>query len=882
MITRRQQPDVPALVEGALADPAGFLSRDEDQRGERRSPRDSGEDAVIHGWARGLALRELGRLEPARDELVRAADRADAQGDPALAGTIRSSLAAVLLHLGATDQALEVAGEAAEVLTGAAGARNRMQLGFILQRLGRQREAEATYDAALEELEAVGDRAATARLLSNRGILKAYVGDLRTARSDIERSIALARDLGNTRAVAFGLQNLGFVAGRAGDVPTALRAFEEADGMLRAMDDGAAARASLDLDRAAVLADAGLLGEAIERADAAARIHARSGDRTNLAEAQLLGARLRFVDGQLDVAAELADTAAERFTSDGRGLWALQARYVAAAARIRAGSSSTEVVAGALAAELQAGGWPTEAREVRLLGAQQAMRDGSVAEARRLLGEVGEPPRTAPAVARAQHRLATAMVRLADGDDRGARRAISAGLDVLQRSRTAFGSVELRAHAARHTAELVDLGVRLELQERRPISALRLVDRERSTDLQAPPTPPADERLAADLAELRALHSRELEGVRAGEDVRRLARDRARLERRIRDRARTVADGEDRARIDRLDVAELRRALAGRTLASYLELDGDLHLLAVSPRSTDHRLLGPADVIRAEVEFLRASLRRLGSGRGSTGSLDAAAASMDRCIRSIIQTLGLDKLETDGLVVVPSASLNGLPWAALVPSVEHVPIVATSAATWLAAARRPSDAGSTRPTLLVAGPRLPGAEAEVLDLAASASEDTQVLSGANASVAAVLSGLETSGCAHIAAHGTFRADNPLFSTIELADGPLTVHELGALRSVPRRLVLSSCDAAAASVLAGDAVLGLSSELVRLGVSCVIAPTLPIPDAATRPLMLDLHRALAAGRSPASALAWVIQQGDGQPPADRAVRASFLVLGRDEA
>lgn len=881
MMTRRNDPDIPAVVDTALADPAGFLARDHDPPDDGRPTRDDGVDPIILGWARGLALRELGRLEPARDELVLVADRADAQGAVALAGTIRSSLAAVLLHLGATDQALEVAGAAAGVLTGAPGARNRMQIGFILQRLGRQQEAAAAYDAALEGLEDADDRVAIARLLSNRGILNAYLGDLGTARSDIDRSIALARDLGNTRAVAFGLQNLGFVAGRAGDVPMALRSFEEADGLLRVLADGAPARAALDLDRAAVLADAGLLAEAIERADAAARVHARAGDRTNLAEAHLLGARLRFVNGQLDEAAELADAAGERFAADGRHPWALQARYVAAAARVRAGSSRIEVGSAELAANLQARGWPTEAREIRLLGAQQAMRAGSVAEARQLLGEVGTPPRSAPAVARAQHRLAMAMVRIADGDHRGARRAISAGLDVLQRSRLAFGSVELRAHAARHTAELVELGVRLELQAGRPVAALRLVDRERSTDLQVPPTPPADERLATDLAALRALHSRELEAARGGADVRRLAADRARLERRIRDRARTAADGPGRSRIDRLDVAELRRELAGKTLVSYLELDGDLHMIAVTPRVTERRVLGPVDAIRTEVEFLRASLRRLASGRGSTGSLDAAAASIDRCARTLIPSLGLDRLGTDGLVVVPSASLHGLPWAALVPAIGHVPVVANSAATWLSVGPGAADDRTTGPALLVAGPRLPGAEAEVRDLAASATHDARVLCGADATVAAVLHGLDTCGSAHIAAHGSFRADNPLFSTIELADGPLTVHELSALRSVPRRLVLSSCDAALTSVLAGDAVLGLSSELVRLGVGCVVAPALPIPDVATRPFMLDLYRGLAAGRSPADALAGVIQRADGGP-ADRAVRASFLVVGRDDA
>ena len=57
----------------------------------------------------------------------------------------------------------------------------------------------------------------------------------------------------------------------------------------------------------------------------------------------------------------------------------------------------------------------------------------------------------------------------------------------------------------------------------------------------------------------------------------------------------------------------------------------------------------------------------------------------------------------------------------------------------------------------------------------------------------MLSALDGAWLAHIAAHGNFRADNPLFSSLMLDDGPLIVHDLERLNRAPYWLVLSCCD-----------------------------------------------------------------------------------------
>jgi CHAT domain-containing protein len=92
------------------------------------------------------------------------------------------------------------------------------------------------------------------------------------------------------------------------------------------------------------------------------------------------------------------------------------------------------------------------------------------------------------------------------------------------------------------------------------------------------------------------------------------------------------------------------------------------------------------------------------------------------------------------------------------------------------------------------------------------------------------------------------------------------------------VVLSSCEAAATAALQGDAVLGLSSVLLRLGVTTLIAPVLEIPDDTTGPVMVDLHGRLAAGVPPVDALSAAVAAAPDGSPQERAVRAAFVVMG----
>ncbi|MFD7656727.1 CHAT domain-containing protein [Actinosynnema sp. NPDC059797] len=189
-------------------------------------------------------------------------------------------------------------------------------------------------------------------------------------------------------------------------------------------------------------------------------------------------------------------------------------------------------------------------------------------------------------------------------------------------------------------------------------------------------------------------------------------------------------------------------------------------------------------------------------------------------------------------------------------------------------------AGSGR-AVLAAGPRLPAAPAEIAEIAAITpltGGRASVLVGADATVDAVAAAMDGAPLAHVAAHGSFRADNPLFSALELADGPLTVYDLERLRTPPARVVLSACDSGLSAVRPGDELMGFTAALLGLGTRTLIAPVVPVPAEVTTSLMVDLHRRLSAGEPPSEALANAQEAHRESGDAAYAAGAGFLCFG----
>jgi CHAT domain-containing protein len=127
-------------------------------------------------------------------------------------------------------------------------------------------------------------------------------------------------------------------------------------------------------------------------------------------------------------------------------------------------------------------------------------------------------------------------------------------------------------------------------------------------------------------------------------------------------------------------------------------------------------------------------------------------------------------------------------------------------------------------------------------------QQVRVLEGQDATAELTVSSLEGTWLAHIAAHGHFRSDSPLFSSLSLMDGPLTVHDLTRLKRPPYRMILSACEVGQGETVGSDELLGLVTSLLAMGTAGVMASVVPVNDEAAVEVMLQVHTGLAAGRS----------------------------------
>jgi CHAT domain-containing protein len=128
-----------------------------------------------------------------------------------------------------------------------------------------------------------------------------------------------------------------------------------------------------------------------------------------------------------------------------------------------------------------------------------------------------------------------------------------------------------------------------------------------------------------------------------------------------------------------------------------------------------------------------------------------------------------------------------------------------------------------------------------------------VLRDTTATAERVLAAIDGCALAHLSAHGTFRADSPLFSALRMIDGPLTAYDFERLHRAPHRLVLPSCDSARLAAAGSDELLGLATALLPLGTAGIVGSVVPVDDPAMAAPMVALHRGLRSGQRLGEAL-----------------------------
>jgi CHAT domain-containing protein len=466
--------------------------------------------------------------------------------------------------------------------------------------------------------------------------------------------------------------------------------------------------------------------------------------------------------------------------------------------------------------------------------------------------------------------LARALQAEARGNARATLAACARGLDALDEHQMTLGATELRAYGTAHGAELAVLAQRDALRRSDVHRLLFWSERWRATAQAARSTPLRhDRQLAAELSALRSvirLLGTEMPAPRRNA----LERERRGLERAVQARTRR-SPGSRVQEAEEFDLDTLFSELGRSSLIELVEVDGVLHVITVADRRV--RLHTVGSVPEDEIRMSRFLLRRLARSAPRSGDEQSLAYRGAQLESSLLGSAAAE-LGDGPVIVIPPGRLQAVPWT-LMPSLhERAVTVAPSALTWARARRKRPPAH--RRVALVVGPGLVTQGAEVAQLHSRYPESVMLGHG-SATAEHVLGALDGAWLAHIAAHGTFRADNPMFSSLRLDDGPLTVHDFERLARAPYWLVLSSCDSGVAAPVGADELLGLVSSLVPLGAAGIVASVVPVNDEAAVPVMLALHDALQGGATMAEALL-AARQAVSDDPLAHATAHSFLALG----
>jgi CHAT domain-containing protein len=106
---------------------------------------------------------------------------------------------------------------------------------------------------------------------------------------------------------------------------------------------------------------------------------------------------------------------------------------------------------------------------------------------------------------------------------------------------------------------------------------------------------------------------------------------------------------------------------------------------------------------------------------------------------------------------------------------------------------------------------------------------------------------------HIATHGYFRQDNPMFSSIRLGNSYLSLYDLYHLKLPAELVVLSGCATGRNTVTPGDELMGLVRGLLQAGAQCLMLSLWDVHDASTRDFMIAFYSRLVRGTAKPQAL-----------------------------
>lgn len=209
------------------------------------------------------------------------------------------------------------------------------------------------------------------------------------------------------------------------------------------------------------------------------------------------------------------------------------------------------------------------------------------------------------------------------------------------------------------------------------------------------------------------------------------------------------------------------------------------------------------------------------------------------------------------LIFVPHGPLHFLPFHALKNGDEYLCDVFTisyapSATVFSLCQHKAASAAPASLVLGIADERAP----QILDEVRSVSSLLPCSSlhlGEHATSSLLREKGPESGLLHIATHGVYRQDNPMFSGIRLGDGYLNLYDLYQMKLNARLVALSGCATGMNFVAAGDELLGLQRGLFCAGATTLLLSLWDVHDESTALLMGHFYKRYIEGHDMAESL-----------------------------
>jgi CHAT domain-containing protein/tetratricopeptide (TPR) repeat protein len=851
------------------------------------------ETAAVAAWTSGMAAIHLdGRMERGVALLEEATRRFDALGRPLDIAATRVSMVQGLAMLGRYDEAIACGVAARDTFDQhgdlLAAGKVDQNLGNINYRRGRFLEAEALYRAARDRYLQAPTEVQLAQIENNLGLVLMEEHRFADARATLERALTHAAygGLAVTRTdVLYNLGCLGLFQGRYD------RALEHLEQARRAFAELQVPHRSADAELEMVDAylELNMAAEAAAIASRLSQIYEELGRRAERARALGSHGRALGLLGQFDKARGLLAQASELYSAEGNRTEAAHMTLVEAQLLYAEGKYE-----GAAAAALRAEAPLAEARSwgrlllARWLGGEAARAAGQ-AEAQAMLESTLADAR-ARELSQITYRCLTSLGLLAQsaGDVQTAQRDFEDSVAIIEALRAPLPAEEFRAAFLSDKLTPFSELARLNLARGTPDAAARAfeyVERARSralvdtlagvVNVQSRPRDAFEADLLEQMAQLREelqwyysqINRPDAAAARSPEATEELYTTIREREAAVLDIRRRIEQrgGQVHGRVaTRLDVAHLQRALGQEAaLVEYFSLDGRLLAFLVTDEEVEvipdlgleHEVESTVAQLRFQIDTLRFAGR--GVRRHAGQLLDRTRRRLADLYETLLQPIER-RLGDRHLVIVPHRALHYVPFHALHDGDQYVVqrrsvSYAPSAAVLLHCLELPQRAIEQALLVGVADEQIPRVRDEVKAIAEILPRST-VLLDADATAAALRDLAPCADVLHLACHGQFRPDNPLFSSLHLGDGWMTVRDAYELDLGCALVTLSACETGVSAVAPGEELMGLARGFFSAGTASLLVSLWTVDDTSTAELMTGVYRGLRDGLRPADALA----------------------------